>query len=297
MRNFLKMLLAPVGCLVLLAVCDVGYGQSLDSHSNFSEALQLPKHTVEQALQQLEKKFKVSFHYETQTIREAKLSDFQKDYEQENLQDALKSLLSPLDLNYRKLDDHYYLILKKDKTPEKIHGKKVELLESSLHGSQTYASLERISVYNFPYILDVMDQTISGKVTDAKTNEGIPGVNVLAKGTTSGTVTDVDGNYRLTVDDNVTTLVFSSIGYTSIEVPINARTTISIGMEEDIQSLEEIVVIGYGTQKRSDLTGAVGSVNVEAASGAPCPITQSAIGWQNPRGSGEYQLWSSGWTD
>ena len=281
MRIFFKNLWAPVCFLVLLGLYNIGYSQSLASHSVFADAIQLPKHTVEQALEHLEKKFKVSFHYETQTIRDAKLSDYLQDYEQENLQDALKKLLEPLDLNYRRLDEHYYLILK-DEAPKKIHGRKVAPLESSIQQKQYYTSLEKISAFQYALSLAVMDQTISGKVTDAKSGEGIPGVNVLAKGTTTGTVTDVDGQYRLTVDDNVTTLVFSSIGYTTVEIPINGRTTIDMALEEDIQSLDEIVVIGYGTQKRSDLTGAVGSVNVEELQQRPVPSLNQAIAGRIP---------------
>jgi len=109
----------------------------------------------------------------------------------------------------------------------------------------------------------VIEQTITGQVTDLSTDEALPGVNILAKGTSTGTVTDVNGNYRLTVADDVTTLVFSSIGYETIEVSINGRATIDLTLSPDIQSLSEVVVIGYGTVKKSDLTGSVGSVNGE----------------------------------
>ena len=85
-------------------------------------------------------------------------------------------------------------------------------------------------------------------------------MNILAKGTTTGTVSDVDGNYRLTVADDVTTLVFSSIGYTTEEVEINDRATINLALAPDIQSLSEVVVVGYRTTRRSDLTGSVASV-------------------------------------
>ncbi len=105
-----------------------------------------------------------------------------------------------------------------------------------------------------------VEQTISGNVTDGESGEPLPGVNILAKGTTQGTVTDVDGNYRLTVNDNVTTLVFSSIGYLTEEETINGRTVIDLVLMPDIQSLSEVVVVGYGTQKKSDLTGAISSI-------------------------------------
>ncbi len=261
MKNFLKMLLTPVAYLVLLGLCNVGYGQSLDNHSVFANAIQRPANTVEDALQQLEKKFKVSFHYETQTIREAKLSDFQEDFEQEDLQAALKKLLEPLDLKYRKLDDHYYLIIK-DETPVKIPSNKIAPMGSFMK-QENQASLNRFNSPDYSYHLDIMDQTISGQVTSAADDGGLPGVNVLAKGTTVGTVTDLNGNYRLTVSDEVTTLVFSSIGYLTVEVPINGRTTIDLDLEEDVQSLEEIVVVGYGTMRKSDVTGSVSSVTPE----------------------------------
>ncbi|WPP51822.1 SusC/RagA family TonB-linked outer membrane protein [Catalinimonas niigatensis] len=106
-------------------------------------------------------------------------------------------------------------------------------------------------------------QTISGKVTEGDSGEGLPGVNVLAKGTSTGTVTGIDGSYRLTVNDDVTTLVFSSIGYLSQEVEINGRSEISIAMSADVQSLEEVVVVGYGTQQKANLTGAQGTVNMD----------------------------------
>ena len=101
----------------------------------------------------------------------------------------------------------------------------------------------------------------------------------LAKGTTAGTVTDIDGNYRLTVADEVTALVFSSIGYLSQEVEISGRTSISLVLEPDVQSLEEVVVIGYGTQKKSDLSGAVSSVKGEDLQKTPATtLVQSLQG-------------------
>ena len=122
-------------------------------------------------------------------------------------------------------------------------------------------------------------QTIVGQVTDGETDEPLPGVNVLAKGTTQGTVTDVDGNYQLTVSDEVTTLVFSSIGYTTEEVAINGQGTIDLVLMPDIQSLSEVVVVGYGTQKKSNLTGAVSSIKASEIQETPITsIDQGLVG-------------------
>ncbi|WP_277484253.1 TonB-dependent receptor [Catalinimonas alkaloidigena] len=125
----------------------------------------------------------------------------------------------------------------------------------------------------------IIEQTISGKVSDSESGEPLPGVNVLAKGTTTGTVTGVDGNYRLTVSDEVTTLVFSSIGYLSQEIQINGRASIDISMNADVQSLEEIVVVGYGVQQKVNLTGAISTVNFdEELENRPITNASQALG-------------------
>lgn len=102
--------------------------------------------------------------------------------------------------------------------------------------------------------------TVTGTVTDEEGGP-LPGVNVLVKGTTIGTTTDTQGKYTLSVDDGTAVLIFSFIGYLTQEVPVNNRTTIDITLGADITTLSEVVVVGYGTQKRSDVTGAVGVVS------------------------------------
>lgn len=106
-----------------------------------------------------------------------------------------------------------------------------------------------------------VEQTIRGTVTDQENGAPLPGVNVLVKNTSIGTVTDVEGVYSINVPNEDDILVFSSIGYITQEVAVNGRTTIDVIMAEDVQSLEEVVVVGYGTQKKSDLTGAISSVS------------------------------------
>jgi TonB-linked SusC/RagA family outer membrane protein len=103
------------------------------------------------------------------------------------------------------------------------------------------------------------EKAVSGKVTD-ETNQPLPGVNVLVKGSTLGTTTDADGKYALTVTDGAT-LVFSFIGYTSQEVSIDSKTAIDVSLTPDILSLQEVVVVGYGEQKKETLTGAIAKVD------------------------------------
>ena len=106
-------------------------------------------------------------------------------------------------------------------------------------------------------------ETVSGQVVDANSGEPLPGVNVIVKGTSTGTSTSGDGTYQLDVPSLQDTLMFSFIGYIAQEVPIDGRTTINIELAEDVQQLEDVVVVGYGTQEKQQVTGSVSSVGSE----------------------------------
>ncbi|MDB5241233.1 MAG: SusC/RagA family TonB-linked outer membrane protein, partial [Spirosoma sp.] len=100
------------------------------------------------------------------------------------------------------------------------------------------------------------DVTVSGHVTSSEDGSTLPGVTVQVKGSNRGTNTDAQGNYQITASPT-STLVFSFIGYTLQEVPVNSRTTINVALKGDMQQLNEVVVIGYGTQNRQDATGSI----------------------------------------
>lgn len=104
--------------------------------------------------------------------------------------------------------------------------------------------------------------TVSGKVTSVSDNEALPGVNILIQGTTQGTSTDINGKYSLSAASN-DTLVFSYIGYQTKHVPINGRTTINVSLSSRTIGGQELVVVGYGTQRSSDLSSSVSSVNTD----------------------------------
>ena len=102
--------------------------------------------------------------------------------------------------------------------------------------------------------------TVTGRVTSSEDKEGLPGANIIVKGTTQGTVTDVDGNYKIDVPSTETVLVFSSVGFQKEEVIVGTKTVIDMVLSPDIKSLQEIVVVGYSTQQKVNLTGAVSSI-------------------------------------
>ena len=108
---------------------------------------------------------------------------------------------------------------------------------------------------------------VSGTVTDAN-GGGLPGVSVLVKGTSTGTVTDIDGKYSLSVPDDKSVLVFSSVGFKSQEIVVGTQTTINVSLTEG-DALQEVVVVGYGTQRKVDLTGAVSSISSKDLNGKP----------------------------
>lgn len=122
------------------------------------------------------------------------------------------------------------------------------------------------------------DRVVKGVVVDEK-GEPMIGVNILAKGTITGTTTDTNGEFSLNVADNVNILVVSFIGYATQEVPINAQTNLRITLIEDLQSLSEIVVVGYGSQLKREVTGAVQTIKADELKDLPvAQLTQKLQG-------------------
>jgi TonB-linked SusC/RagA family outer membrane protein len=116
-----------------------------------------------------------------------------------------------------------------------------------------------------------VDKQLTGRVI-AENGEGLPGVNIQIKNTTRGTTTDVNGNYRLTIPDEASTvLVFSFIGYTTQEIAVGTRSVINVTLAADDKTLNEVVVVGYGTQRKRDITGAVATVTETTLKEVPAP--------------------------
>lgn len=117
---------------------------------------------------------------------------------------------------------------------------------------------------------------ISGKVADSK-GIPLPGVSVSEKGTANGIITDTNGNFKLSVASQSAVLVFRFVGYITQELAVGSQTTFSIVLAEDVKSLNEVVVVGYGTQKKRDLTGAITSLNSKDIGNQPVPDAGQAI--------------------
>ncbi|WP_167607218.1 SusC/RagA family TonB-linked outer membrane protein [Maribellus sediminis] len=129
----------------------------------------------------------------------------------------------------------------------------------------------------FAFTIYAQNITVTGKVTDASSGEELPGVNVILKGTTKGTITMADGTYTLEVPATNAVLQFSFIGYTLKEVPVNGNTTVNAALETETTQLDEVIAVGYGTARRRDLTGSVSTVNSETLKKIPVANAAEAI--------------------
>ena len=123
--------------------------------------------------------------------------------------------------------------------------------------------------------------SVSGRVT-GETGDGLPGVNVLVKNTSQGTITDINGDYKIEIPARDATLVFSYVGYVTEEEIVGDRTSVDILMTPDVTSLSEIVVVGYGTEKKKDLTGAIATISSQDFARVPALNPLDALAGRAP---------------
>lgn len=179
--------------------------------------------SVKEVLQEIEQHTDFYFSYgNAQVNLQQKVTIENK---KQSLKDILYSVASQTNLNFKRINQSIVVMLRPAKTK------------------------------NVPQITEV---TVSGVVTDQE-NMPLPGVNVLLKDTNEGTITDLDGNFRITVDETAT-LVFSFIGYETKEVPVRGQSQLNVILEPSLTSLDNVVVIGYGTARKKDVTGAIAEV-------------------------------------
>lgn len=121
-------------------------------------------------------------------------------------------------------------------------------------------------------------RTISGRVADQQSGDGIPGVTVLLKGTTTGVSTSADGTFSLGVPANGGVLVFSSVGYLTQQRTLGSENVLNVGLKADATNLNEVVVTGYGTQERRDLTGSIAEIKGAAIENLATPSFAQQLG-------------------
>ena len=198
--------------------------------------------TLNQFFNEIERQTSFRFSYDNREIdKKAKLFLEKK---QRTVEDFLIEVCLQTELNFRQVNNN--IDTKRKASVEPINEKVVE-----------------------------MDVTVTGKVVD-ESGLGIPGVTVIVEGTTTGIATGLDGSYTLTVPEGAT-LVFSFIGFVSQEISIGNRSTIDVTLMEDETSMEEVIVVGYGTVKKSDLTGSISSIKGDAVKEFPVTSIDQAL--------------------
>ncbi|MCE6989828.1 TonB-dependent receptor [Dyadobacter sp. CY323] len=263
MKNYLQVLLSGV-LFLSLTICD---SSGSERYVNGEKLL-----TV---IQDINKRYHVHFTYDREIVENISI---RKDYNPDDYTSANEALSSALEhtrLKYKILDSKYVIIYQDDKKGMESLKKMVNVLQEIIDqkkGGNTLPNVTRPAakekVEIVPPTVARLSISVSGKVQDEK-GEGLPGVSILIKGSQQGTVTDVNGNFSVDVADESSVLVFSFVGYHTREVVVGNKSTIEISLSTDQKSFDEVVVVGYGSQKKSDLTGAVSSVNLEAFKEAP----------------------------
>ncbi|HEX8530262.1 MAG TPA: TonB-dependent receptor plug domain-containing protein, partial [Cytophagales bacterium] len=237
------------------------------------------KITLKHVLQQLERRYEVSFIYRSELV-DLKLA-FDEKQLPATLEEALENVLKPNGLYFEKVRDNFYLI-HAGKTNPARYVRRISRIEGTASAApETAPDLLTERVARLGLTLNQApgsgyEVTVRGRVT-GDNGEGLPGVNVLVKGTTTGTTTDAGGNYTLNVPGNNDVLVFSFIGYITQEIPVNSRSTLNVRLVADLEALEEVVVVAYGTQKRASVTGAISSVSSKDIVALPVPSVEQAI--------------------
>lgn len=225
--------------------------QANDSVGQEKISMERESTSVKLVLKEIEKQSNLRFFYTTQQVDvKRKVSVHFKDVA---VSDAIQEIFKGTSVRF------------------KFSGRQILLYEPLASSMQSGDALSQSN--SLP---DNVVFTVSGLVSDDQ-NQPLPGVNILEKGTSTGTTTDSNGEYKLNVSDANATLVYSFIGYASQEIPVTSRAIINVTLQVDILSLSEVVVVGYGTQKKTDLTGSISTVKGEALVRAPMPNLANAL--------------------
>lgn len=216
---------------------------------------------LKQALTEFESKFNVVFGYQSKVVTDRTVTNDEWVYET-NAEVALAKLLAGTAIEFKKISANNY-VLKERKTKN---------IEPEAIGSEVASNLP----LSANAAVEAAENRVTGRVTD-EGGRGMPGVSILVKGTTNGTSTDPNGDYKLNVSDGAATLVFTFIGYVKQEILVGNKTNINVQLTPDVGTLNEVVVVGYGTQKKKDLTGAVAQVKGEDLKNLPANDLGTAL--------------------
>ncbi|MFK7981563.1 MAG: SusC/RagA family TonB-linked outer membrane protein [Saprospiraceae bacterium] len=240
-------------CFLISLCCLPVVGHTATKTQNNFQKKTIP---LSKAIDEVANVYQVNIVYDVEQIAGKKINDWS--IQHQSVEAELKELQRKSTFNFKKLGAETYII-------------KVETATITNKGISTKINQKQPQFKITKAII-----TVSGSVYDIDNNEPLIGVNILVKGKDVGTATDFDGKFSLEVEENAT-LVFSYIGYNEKEVKVRNAKMGDIYLETDAKQLEEVVVVGYGTQKRSDLTGALSSVGEKEIKALPATGLDQAL--------------------
>lgn len=241
--------------------------------------------SLREVLHDLQKHYNISLVYESEVVSGKQVTT-PVEYDQQ-VETAMNQVLRPLGLKFKKINNRTYAI-----SPEKVKKAKVSKTSSGPKKDEAGPAPASIAPNPSSRMATLLDAilAVSGYVTDQDGNP-LPGVNVIVKGTTMGTTTDVDGYFSIEVPDDNVVLTFTFIGYASMDVNVEGRSQINVSLEEDVRYLDEVMVVGYGTVKKSDLTGSVAQIKSEEVNAFPTSNILQAL---SGRAAGVHVIQSTG---
>ena len=260
---FLKIMRISITQLFLAVMC-VGLSYAKDSYAqellDKRITLRAEEKTIKTILAQIESESNIKFVYSPAAIDAQRKVSINA--QNQSLKELFDTFFSPLRIKYR------------------LTGKKIVL---SLQNENTGLLELKPEIFQSEDIHKVSeDLVVSGKVTDNDKGEELPGVSISIKGTNRGASTDVNGDYTITVPDAKAILVFSFVGYEPVEVVVGNKSTINIKLKVDTKALDEVVVVGYGQQKKVSMTNAVSTIKGNDLVKRPVSNMQQALQGQSP---------------
>ena len=268
MRN--KVPLIRNSIIAMIMVLSVTITASAQELAKFSETASTQKSMLlKDVLSEVEKKFNIYIVFDSKVVEDISVTEYSLD--ETNFENSLRNMLASKGLQLEKVRKDFFVISEK----EKVNQRKKPLEKM---GSSNARSVKELDVVKrLEMAIYSQERKISGKVTATDENEPLPGVNVIAKGTSVGTVTDLNGEYIINVPEGTEALLFSYVGYTPEEIQIENRSVIDVGLTVDLETLSEVVVVGYGSQERAEVTGAISSVSSKEIRALPVPRIDQAL--------------------
>ena len=257
-KLYLLRLMQLTGLQLLLAVFFMGASWAHDASAqellDRRISLTIQGQYIKTVLRDIEKAASVKFSYSPQIVRSRQLVSMRA--QNSTLREVLEKLLVPLNVDFS------------------VSGEQI-ILARTVESPVTIQAGDAVGDVDAP-----AERTVTGVVSDEK-GEGLPGVSVVIKGLTRGAVTDASGTYRLSIPDGPQTLVFSFVGYTSQEVAVSNQTTLSVQLKPDVKSINEVIVVGYGSLNRKEVTSAVTHLSssdlLRVASNSPLMAIQGKV--------------------